>query len=53
METLNFLATGFSVALAPMNLLLVLVGCFVGTLIGSLPGIGPINGVELGSSMNF
>lgn len=47
METLNFLATGFSVALAPLNLMLVLVGCFVGTLIGSLPGIGPINGVAI------
>ena len=47
METLDFLATGFSVALAPMNLALVLIGCFVGTLIGSLPGIGPINGVAI------
>lgn len=47
METLGYLATGFSVALAPMNLALVLIGCFVGTLIGSLPGIGPINGVAI------
>ncbi|GGO81916.1 tripartite tricarboxylate transporter TctA [Marinobacterium nitratireducens] len=47
MEIFNHLATGFSVALAPMNLVLVLVGCFVGTLIGSLPGIGPINGVAI------
>ncbi|MBU2863531.1 tripartite tricarboxylate transporter permease [Reinekea forsetii] len=47
METLNFLAHGFSVAFQPLNFLLVLTGCFVGTLIGSLPGIGPINGVAI------
>jgi putative tricarboxylic transport membrane protein len=41
------ISTGFAVALAPMNLLLVLVGCFFGTLIGALPGIGPINGVAI------
>ncbi len=36
------LALGFSVALSLQNLWLALVGCFVGTLIGVLPGIGPI-----------
>jgi putative tricarboxylic transport membrane protein len=41
------LSHGFGVALAPMNLVLVLVGCFSGTLIGALPGIGPINGVAI------
>ncbi|WP_370203227.1 tripartite tricarboxylate transporter permease [Salipiger bermudensis] len=44
---LSGLATGFSVALDPFNLMLVLVGCFVGTLIGALPGLGPINGVAI------
>ena len=38
---------GFSVALQPINLGLVLVGCFCGTLIGALPGLGPINGVAI------
>jgi putative tricarboxylic transport membrane protein len=47
MDVLSYLATGFSVALLPLNLFLVLVGCFFGTLIGSLPGIGPINGVAI------
>jgi putative tricarboxylic transport membrane protein len=51
------LAQGFAVALDPFNLLLVLVGCFVGTLIGALPGIGPINGVAIllpiAYSLNF
>ena len=41
------LATGFGVALDPFNLFLVLAGCFAGTLIGALPGLGPINGVAI------
>lgn len=41
------LAQGFAVALQPLNLFLVLAGCFAGTLIGALPGIGPINGVAI------
>ncbi|KRS11850.1 tripartite tricarboxylate transporter TctA [Roseovarius atlanticus] len=41
------LATGFGVALDPFNLFLVLAGCFLGTLIGALPGLGPINGVAI------
>ncbi|WP_370321260.1 tripartite tricarboxylate transporter permease [Oricola sp.] len=41
------LASGFQVALDPFNLFLVLAGCFAGTLIGALPGIGPINGVAI------
>ncbi len=46
-EVLSGLYTGFGVALDPMNLLYVIVGCFSGTLIGALPGIGPINGVAI------
>lgn len=41
------LLQGFSVTLLPFNLFLVLGGCFAGTLIGALPGIGPINGVAI------
>ncbi|MBC2859762.1 tripartite tricarboxylate transporter permease [Stappia sp. 28M-7] len=41
------LSAGFAVALQPFNLSLVLIGCFAGTLIGALPGIGPINGVAI------
>ncbi len=44
---LSGLSQGFGVALQPLNLFLVLAGCFVGTLIGALPGIGPINGVAI------
>ena len=46
-EVFTGLATGFDVALAPFNIMLVLIGCFAGTLIGALPGIGPINGVAI------
>jgi putative tricarboxylic transport membrane protein len=44
---LSGLSAGFAVALQPFNLFLVLGGCFAGTLIGALPGIGPINGVAI------
>ncbi|GEN23542.1 tripartite tricarboxylate transporter permease [Halomonas cupida] len=47
METLGFLAHGFAVAMQPEYLLLALIGCTVGTLIGALPGLGPVNGVAL------
>ncbi|HET7297239.1 MAG TPA: tripartite tricarboxylate transporter permease [Burkholderiales bacterium] len=41
METLNALASGFSVALQPMNLMWGLIGVTCGTLVGVLPGVGP------------
>ena len=47
METLNFLLQGFDVATRPANLLVALFGAFVGTIVGLLPGLGPINGVAL------
>ncbi|MGS0940181.1 tripartite tricarboxylate transporter permease [Pseudomonas luteola] len=47
METLNFLAQGFGVALTPTNLIIALIGTLIGTVVGLLPGLGPINGVAL------
>ncbi|WP_170335945.1 tripartite tricarboxylate transporter permease [Ruegeria arenilitoris] len=47
METLSLLVDGFSVALSPQNLFLAVVGCFLGTLMGALPGLGPANGVAI------
>ena len=38
---------GFSVAGTPINLLLAFVGVFMGTIIGVLPGIGPMTGIAL------
>jgi putative tricarboxylic transport membrane protein len=40
-ETLGALLNGFGLALAPMNLLLGLIGVTLGTAIGVLPGVGP------------
>ena len=42
MELLNNLALGFGVALSWQNLLWCFVGVLLGTLIGVLPGIGPV-----------
>jgi putative tricarboxylic transport membrane protein len=47
MDTLAYLAHGFEIALQPQNLLIALIGAFIGTIVGLLPGIGPINGVAL------
>lgn len=47
METLQHLLAGFGVALTPTNLLIALFGCFFGTIVGLLPGLGPINGVAI------
>lgn len=41
MEIFTSLASGFSTALAPVNLMWGFVGCLLGTAIGVLPGIGP------------
>lgn len=46
-ESLQHLATGFTIAGTIHNLLYCLVGAIVGTLIGVLPGIGPIAGIAL------
>ena len=42
MELINHLALGFGVAFTPVNLMYAFVGCLLGTLIGVLPGIGPL-----------
>lgn len=47
MELLNNLAIGFAVALSWKTLMLAVIGCFLGTIIGALPGLGPSNGVAI------
>src|SRR5881392_2788343 len=42
MELLNHLSIGFSVALTAVNLMYAFIGVLLGTLIGVLPGIGPV-----------
>jgi putative tricarboxylic transport membrane protein len=45
--TLDSLALGFSVAFRPEVLLYAFLGCLVGTLVGMLPGIGPLAGISI------
>ncbi len=42
MDLLTNLSMGFAVAATPVNLLYAFIGCLLGTLIGVLPGIGPV-----------
>jgi putative tricarboxylic transport membrane protein len=39
--------TGMETAFSPINLLMVTVGCFAGTFIGMLPGLGPVSAIAL------
>jgi putative tricarboxylic transport membrane protein len=45
--TLDSLLVGFSVALRPDVLWYAFLGCVVGTLVGMLPGIGPLAGISI------
>jgi putative tricarboxylic transport membrane protein len=47
MDLLNYLSIGFGVALQPTNLFYCFAGVFIGTLIGVLPGIGPVGAMSL------
>jgi putative tricarboxylic transport membrane protein len=47
MDLFANLALGFSVAAAPENLLLCMVGVIVGTMVGVLPGIGPVASIAI------
>lgn len=47
METFEFLMSGFGVALTPTNLMMAAIGALIGTIVGMLPGLGPINGVAI------
>ena len=42
MDLFNNLAMGFGVAFTLQNLMYAFIGCFLGTVIGVLPGIGPL-----------
>ena len=47
METLDSLLLGFSVAFRPDVLWYAFLGCLVVTLVGELPGIGPLSGISI------
>src|SRR6059036_2622303 len=47
MGAFDSLWLGFSIALQPANLWYAYLGCLVGTLVGVLPGIGPLSGISI------
>jgi len=47
MDVLNNLLTGFATALTLKNVYLAFIGCLWGTIVGVLPGIGPVAGITL------
>lgn len=47
MDTVHYLAAGLMTALQPINLFYCLLGVFIGTLVGVLPGIGPPGALAL------
>ena len=53
METLDSLLLGFSVALRPDVLWYAFLGCLGGTLVGMLPGIGPLAGISILLPLTF
>lgn len=44
---IDHLSIGFGVAFSWLNLLVAAIGAFIGTVVGVLPGLGPINGVAM------
>ena len=53
MEILANLQLGFGIAFSPYTLLLAVIGCFIGTIVGALPGLGPSNGVAIMIPLTF
>lgn len=53
MQTIDYLLSGFSVALTWKNLLFCALGCIWGTAVGVLPGLGPLAGMTLLLPLTF
>ncbi len=47
LNNISGLISGFSVVLQPDQLFFIFVGCFLGTLVGVLPGIGPVGAISI------
>jgi len=47
MDLIHYMMMGFSVALQPANLFYCFVGVLIGTLVGVLPGLGPVAAMSL------
>ncbi|NPU85705.1 MAG: tripartite tricarboxylate transporter permease [Syntrophaceae bacterium] len=53
MDILNGLLYGFSIATQPGHLALVFSGCLLGTLVGILPGLGPVAAISILLPLTF
>ncbi|GAA5165381.1 tripartite tricarboxylate transporter permease [Ornithinimicrobium tianjinense] len=53
MDALQSLLTGLAAAVTPVNLMWVFVGVLVGTVVGVLPGLGPITAIALLIPLTF
>ncbi len=53
MDEIQALMQGFSVALTPINIVLMFIGIILGVLIGVLPGLGGANGVAILLPLTF
>ena len=53
MDLFSGLIHGFSVALVPMNLLFGFLGAVIGTIVGILPGLGPLGAMALLLSLTY
>ena len=52
-ENFPLLANGFALVVSPYNIMLMMVGVFLGILVGVLPGLGAPNGVTLLMPLTF
>ena len=52
-ETLQNLLVGFQVALASSVLVYAFLGCVIGTIVGVLPGLGPLAGISILLPISF
>jgi len=53
LDILNGLLYGFSIATQPDHLVLVFAGCLLGTLVGVLPGLGPVAAISILLPLTF
>src|SRR6478736_3609439 len=53
MANFDLLMHGFGIALTPMHIMLMIVGVFLGLIVGVLPGLGAPNGVSLLIPLTF
>jgi len=51
--SIEYIIQGLSISCLPINLLYCLIGVFFGTLIGVIPGVGPVTGVALLIPLTF